>query len=246
MTDQTPSPHVDEHSLECVRDFLHREFRGGRHEDYFDPVKAVQVFRIEGTRGLHHTLIIPRATFEHADFGILCNAHLLDVLRGGRRPRHADRGRGGHRPRRAHTILRARSARSVQASSPTARRRHRGRHGAWHCKSSGALRALHRSLTKAPAHGRRARRRRAGGRSSAIPARGGQAGQRADPGEMRAGLAVGVREAAGVAPGSDRLAETLKIAHSPRMAGRRLLLHSIPGGDAMNAKKTEGDQRPWT
>ena len=82
MTDQTPSPHVDEHSLECVRDFLHREFRGGRHEDYFDPVKAVQVFRIEGTRGLHHTLIIPRATFEHDDFGILCNAHLLDVLRG--------------------------------------------------------------------------------------------------------------------------------------------------------------------
>jgi hypothetical protein len=82
VTDQTRSSHVDKDSLECVRDFLHREFRGGRHEDYFDPVKAVQVFRIDGTRGLHHTLIIPRATFEHADFGLLCNAHLLDALRG--------------------------------------------------------------------------------------------------------------------------------------------------------------------
>ena len=36
MTDQTPGPQVDEDNLECVRDFLRREFRGGRHEDYFD------------------------------------------------------------------------------------------------------------------------------------------------------------------------------------------------------------------
>ena len=82
MTDQTPGPQVDDDNLDCVRDFLRREFRGGRHEDYFGQARAVQVFRIDATRGLHHTLIIPRATFEHADFGLLCNAHLLDAIRG--------------------------------------------------------------------------------------------------------------------------------------------------------------------
>ena len=81
MTNQTPGPHVDENNLECVRDFLRREFRDGQHEDNFDQATAVQVFRIGAPRGLHHTLIIPMATFEHTDFGFLCNAHLVDALR---------------------------------------------------------------------------------------------------------------------------------------------------------------------
>ena len=87
---------------------------------------------------------------------------------------------------------------------------------------------------------------RGAGELAAAARRSRRAAARLGSARIRASLAVGAREAAGVAPGSDRLAETLKVAHSPRMAGRRLLLHSIPGGDAMNAKKTEGDQRPWT
>jgi hypothetical protein len=82
VTDRTPGSHVAEDNLECVRDFLRREFRDGQHEDYFDQAAAVQVFRIDAARGLHHTLIIPKATFEHVDFGLLCNAHLVDALRG--------------------------------------------------------------------------------------------------------------------------------------------------------------------
>lgn len=76
---RTQSP-VDEGKLLLVREFLQREFRGCRHDDYFDPAKTAQVFVIEPNRGPRHTLIIPKATFEHADFAFLCNRYLADAI----------------------------------------------------------------------------------------------------------------------------------------------------------------------
>jgi hypothetical protein len=71
---------IDDGKLRLVREFLEREFRGCRHEDYFDPAKTAQVFVIEPHRGPRHMLIIPTGTFEHADFPFLCNSHLADAL----------------------------------------------------------------------------------------------------------------------------------------------------------------------
>ena len=82
MIDKQPgtrSP-VDDGKLLLVREFLEREFRGCRHDDYFDPAKTAQVFVIEPDRGPRHMLIIPTGTFEHADFPFLCNSHLADAL----------------------------------------------------------------------------------------------------------------------------------------------------------------------
>jgi hypothetical protein len=71
---------IDEGKLRLVREFLQREFRGCRHDDYFDPAKTAQVFVIEPHRRPRHVLIIPKGTFEHADFPFLCNANLADAL----------------------------------------------------------------------------------------------------------------------------------------------------------------------
>jgi hypothetical protein len=71
----------DDGKLRLVREFLQREFRGCRHDDYFDPAKAAQVFIIEPHRRPRHMLIIPTGTFEHADFSFLLNANLADALR---------------------------------------------------------------------------------------------------------------------------------------------------------------------
>ena len=60
----TPSP-FDEDKLRLVREFLQREFRTSRHEDYFHSVEMAQVFRIEPGKGPGHTLMIPKGTFEH-------------------------------------------------------------------------------------------------------------------------------------------------------------------------------------
>jgi hypothetical protein len=75
----TPSP-FDEHKLQLVRRFLQREFRTSRHEDYFDSVEIAQVFVVEPIQGPRHTLIIPKGTFEHPDFMLLCNARLVEAL----------------------------------------------------------------------------------------------------------------------------------------------------------------------
>ena len=75
----TPSP-FDEHKLRLVREFLQREFRTSRHEDYFDSVEMAQVFVIEPIQGPRHTLVIPKRTFEDPDFTLLCDARLVEAL----------------------------------------------------------------------------------------------------------------------------------------------------------------------
>src|SRR5258705_13386942 len=75
----TPSP-FDEHKLGLVREFLQREFRASRHEDYFDSVEFAQVFVIHTSHRSLRTLIIPKGTFEHPDFTLLWDARLADAL----------------------------------------------------------------------------------------------------------------------------------------------------------------------
>jgi hypothetical protein len=75
----TPSP-FDEDKLRLVREFLQREFRTSRHEDYFDSVEMAQVFVVERIQGPRHTLIVPKRTFEYPDFTLLCDARLVEAL----------------------------------------------------------------------------------------------------------------------------------------------------------------------
>ena len=70
----------DEGKLLLVREFLRREFRDCHHRDFFAFDQIAQVFLIETGRGVRHTLVIPRATFDHPDFVSLCNTQLVDVL----------------------------------------------------------------------------------------------------------------------------------------------------------------------
>jgi hypothetical protein len=74
-----PSP-VEDSKLDLVRRFLQREFRNCRHHDYFDSAKIAQVFVIETSRGLRHTLLIPQRTFDHDDFLLLMDGRLADGL----------------------------------------------------------------------------------------------------------------------------------------------------------------------
>ena len=82
MIDEKPGPRspLDQGKLRLVREFLQREFRGCRHDDYFCPDKTAQVFVIEPHRRPRYILIIPKGTFEYADFAFLCNDHLVDAL----------------------------------------------------------------------------------------------------------------------------------------------------------------------
>ena len=75
----TPSP-FDEDKLRLVREFLQREFRTSRHEDYLDSMEMAQVFRIEPSKGPGHTLMIPKGTFEDPDFTLLFDARLIETL----------------------------------------------------------------------------------------------------------------------------------------------------------------------
>jgi hypothetical protein len=70
MIDEKPGPQspFDQGKLRLVREFLQREFRGCRHDDYFDPAKTAQVFVIEPHRRPRYILIIPKGTFEQSDF----------------------------------------------------------------------------------------------------------------------------------------------------------------------------------
>ena len=73
-------PPIDENKLQLVREFLQREFRASRHEDYFDSVEMAQVFVIDPIQGPRHTLVIPKRTFEDPDFTMLCDARLVEAL----------------------------------------------------------------------------------------------------------------------------------------------------------------------
>jgi hypothetical protein len=68
----TGSP-FDEGNLLFVREFLWREFRDCHHRDFFAFDRTAQVFLIETGRGVRHMLVIPKATFDDADLGLLCN-----------------------------------------------------------------------------------------------------------------------------------------------------------------------------
>ena len=82
MTSERPETRVpfDEARLQLVRAFLRREFRGCRHRDYFEFDKTAQVFLIETDRNVRHTLVIPKSTFEDADFIVLLNRQLVTAL----------------------------------------------------------------------------------------------------------------------------------------------------------------------
>jgi hypothetical protein len=67
--------------LQLIREFLHREFRDCHHRDFFAIDESAQVFLIETGRGFRHMLVIPRTTFECADFNRLCNAQLSATLK---------------------------------------------------------------------------------------------------------------------------------------------------------------------
>jgi hypothetical protein len=73
-----PSPFDDE-KLRLVREFLQREFRSSVCRDYFALDTNAQIFVIEGTR-VRQTLVIPGATFDHPDFVLLLNEHLVVTL----------------------------------------------------------------------------------------------------------------------------------------------------------------------
>jgi hypothetical protein len=74
----------DEAKLQLVRQFLHREFRDCHHRDFFALDKAAQVFLIETGRGGRLMLVVPKGTFDSADFSRLWNAHLVDALKAAR------------------------------------------------------------------------------------------------------------------------------------------------------------------
>jgi hypothetical protein len=71
----------DDKKLHLVREFLYREFRDCHHRDFFAFDGTAQVFLIETGRGFRHMLVIPKATFEDADIGFLCNAQLAATLK---------------------------------------------------------------------------------------------------------------------------------------------------------------------
>ena len=71
---------LDEERLQLVREFLRREFRGGRHRDYFEFHTTTQVFVIETEQGLRYTLVIPKRTVEDGDFRRLLNQQLVTAL----------------------------------------------------------------------------------------------------------------------------------------------------------------------
>jgi hypothetical protein len=78
---RSPESPFDAQKLLLVREFLCREFRDCHHRDFFAFDGTAQVFLIETGRGFRHMLVVPRDTFEAADLGFLCNAHLAATLK---------------------------------------------------------------------------------------------------------------------------------------------------------------------
>lgn len=83
MDNETPGAPLplDEDKLLLVREFLRREFRDCQHRDYFEFHTATQVFLIDTDRNVRHTLVVPRGTFEDADFALLLNVQLVTALK---------------------------------------------------------------------------------------------------------------------------------------------------------------------
>lgn len=83
MKNERPGTRVpfDEDKLQRVREFLRREFQGCPHRDYFEFDKTAQVFLIGPDRNVRHTLVIPKDTFEDADFVLLLNQQLVAALK---------------------------------------------------------------------------------------------------------------------------------------------------------------------
>jgi hypothetical protein len=83
MNNERPGTRVpfDEEKLQLVREFLQREFRGSEHRDFFAFDRAAQVFVIGSEHGLRRTLVIPKETFEDADFAGLLNVQLVTALK---------------------------------------------------------------------------------------------------------------------------------------------------------------------
>jgi hypothetical protein len=87
MRDHAFQPAFDEAKLHLAREFLRREFRDGELRDNFSFDRTAQVFVIDVNRDLQHMLVIPRETFEDAEFAELFNTHLLTTLKAaGRAP----------------------------------------------------------------------------------------------------------------------------------------------------------------
>jgi hypothetical protein len=71
----------DEEKLQLVREFLQREFRGSEQRDFFAFDRTAQVFVIGSGHSLRRTLVIPKETFEDADFARLLNVQLSTALK---------------------------------------------------------------------------------------------------------------------------------------------------------------------
>jgi hypothetical protein len=75
-----PSP-FDQAKLQLTRDFLRREFRGCEIRDYFAIYgNAFQIFIVDVSPSLRHTLLIPEETFLDEDFARLLDVHLVTTL----------------------------------------------------------------------------------------------------------------------------------------------------------------------
>jgi hypothetical protein len=83
MNNERPGTRVPfaEEKLRLVREFLQREFRGCEQRDFFAFDKAAQVFVIGFEHSLRRTLVIPKETFEDADFARLLNVQLVTALK---------------------------------------------------------------------------------------------------------------------------------------------------------------------
>jgi hypothetical protein len=83
MKNKRPGTRVpfDEEKLQLVREFLQREFRGYEQRDFFAFDRTAQVFVIGSEHSLRRTLVIPKGTFEDADFARLLNVQLVTALK---------------------------------------------------------------------------------------------------------------------------------------------------------------------
>lgn len=82
MRDHAFRSPFDETKLQLVREFLAREFRDCQLRDYFSFDRTAQVFVLNANHsGLRHTLVIPRETFDDAEFAEQFGTHLVATLK---------------------------------------------------------------------------------------------------------------------------------------------------------------------
>jgi len=81
MRDHAFGSPFDEAKLQLTREFLRREFRGCELRDYLAIYgSAFQIFIVEVSPRLRHTLLIPEETFLGEDFARLLDVHLVTML----------------------------------------------------------------------------------------------------------------------------------------------------------------------